>query len=49
MKENCNMNLEVKEKFLTNWKKYFGMSELPIVCYYGDDSETAEKVKPSGK
>jgi hypothetical protein len=48
-KGELRMNLEVKEKFLSNWKKYFGMSELPIVCYYGDDFGSAVKVKSSGK
>ncbi len=43
------MNLEVKEKFLTSWNKYFGKSELPIVCYYSDDPGTAERVRPSDK
>jgi hypothetical protein len=43
------MNLEIKEKFLNNWYKYFGHSELPIVCYYGDDAGTAAKVKQSVK
>jgi hypothetical protein len=43
------MNLEIKEKFLYNWHKYFDNAELPIICYYGDDHGTADKVKPSAK
>lgn len=41
------MNLEIKEKFLSRWEKYFGKSELPIICYYGDDHHTAENVIPA--
>jgi hypothetical protein len=43
------MDLKIKEKFLNNWKKYFGEAELPIVCYYGDDKGIAEKVKQTDK
>jgi hypothetical protein len=43
------MDLKIKEKFLTKWQQYFGSSELPITCYYGDDKGTAEKVKQTEK
>ncbi len=28
------MELELKEKFLVLWKRYFGNEELPITFYY---------------
>jgi hypothetical protein len=36
------MNMELKERFLERWKKYFGGAELPIVCFYTDDAAVAE-------
>lgn len=43
------MNLELKEKFISQWKKYFNDSELPIAFYFGDDKGTAQKaVRPKG-
>jgi len=35
------MDLNLKEKFIQLWKKYFGAADLPIVFYYTD--------KPSGE
>ncbi|TAL33186.1 MAG: hypothetical protein EPN93_14225 [Spirochaetes bacterium] len=37
------MDMELKEKFLSGWKKYFGEVELPIVCWFGNDKGTAAK------
>ena len=28
------MNIQIKERFLEAWEKYFPGSELPIACYY---------------
>jgi hypothetical protein len=41
------MNTELHQKFLERWRKYFGDAELPIICYYGDDKGTAERVTPA--
>ena len=43
------MNLELKESFLTNWRKYFGNSDLPIVFWYTyADGGTDWAEKPKG-
>jgi uncharacterized protein (DUF169 family) len=42
------MNIELQNRFLVLWKKYFGESELPITFYYSaanGDAERAEKPK----
>ena len=31
------MNIEIKERFMAAWKKYFPCSELPIVCFYSNE------------
>jgi hypothetical protein len=41
------MDMNIKDKFLAGWDKYFGASELPIICYYGDAAGAVEQVKPS--
>ena len=41
------MDMNIKEKFLARWDTYFGGSELPITCYYGDEDGTAEQIGPS--
>ena len=39
----------MKEQFLTLWKKYFGIAELPIVFYYTNEDRGAEWVeRPKG-
>ncbi|MCJ7446952.1 MAG: DUF169 domain-containing protein [Bacteroidales bacterium] len=44
------MNLELKEKFLGLWKKYFGNADLPIVFYYTNGDGGAEWAeKPKGR
>ena len=40
------MDLELKEKFLTLWKRYFNDAELPITFYYTNEETHAELVKP---
>ena len=40
------MDLSLKEKFLTLWKKYFYAAPLPITFYYTDEPGRAEAVKP---
>lgn len=40
------MDMEIKSKFLTLWKKYFNNAELPITFYYSDKEEQAEIAKP---
>jgi len=40
------MDMNVKQQFLTLWKKYFNDAELPITFYYADEVGTAEAVKP---
>jgi uncharacterized protein (DUF169 family) len=39
------MNIEIKEKFLVLWKKYFGEAELPIIFYYTDGDGGAERAQ----
>ena len=41
------MDMEIKEKFLGLWDKYFDGAELPIVFYYADEPGAVELVKPS--
>jgi uncharacterized protein (DUF169 family) len=41
------MNLDLKEKFLGLWKKYFGDAELPIAFYYTEGDGGAEWGKKS--
>jgi uncharacterized protein (DUF169 family) len=36
------MNMEMKEKFLTQWNKYFGDTELPIILYYTNEVGNAD-------
>jgi uncharacterized protein (DUF169 family) len=43
------MDMNVKQKFLTLWKKYFNDAELPITFYYADEAGTAEEVKPGSE
>jgi len=31
------MNIEIKERFMAAWDKYFPGRELPIVCYYSNE------------
>ena len=41
------MDIQVKEKFLELWKKYFHDTDLPIVFYYTNEEGHAELTKPS--
>jgi len=41
------MDLEIKEKFVRLWEKYFDGAELPIVFYYADEPGEVEVMKPS--
>jgi uncharacterized protein (DUF169 family) len=40
------MDMTIKTKFLESWNKYFPGAELPIIFYYIDQEERAEKVPP---
>ncbi|MCZ7392950.1 MAG: DUF169 domain-containing protein [Candidatus Methanoperedens sp.] len=40
------MDMQIKQKFLELWKKYFNDSELPITFYYTDEEGHAELAKP---
>lgn len=40
------MDMGIKDKFTTLWKKYFHNAELPITFYYSDNAGRAELVKP---
>jgi len=40
------MNMEVKDKFLNLWKKYFDDAEFPIGFYYTDDEGHTEPAVP---
>ena len=38
--------MEIKNRFITLWGKYFNNADLPLTFYYSDDGEQAELVKP---
>jgi uncharacterized protein (DUF169 family) len=40
------MDIALKEKFLSLWKKYFNNADLPITFYYSDKASPTEAVKP---
>ena len=43
------MNLELRDTFIKNWKKYFGNADLPITFYYTTSDGNAEWAeKPRG-
>ena len=31
------MNIEIRDHFIRQWKKYFNNTDLPITFYYSDD------------
>jgi len=41
------VNEKLKKEFVRLWEKYFGAAELPIVFWYSDKEESAERVKPA--
>src|SRR5664280_2171531 len=43
------MNLEIRDHFIRQWKKYFNNADLPITYYYTDDPGDATIVPSSGK
>ena len=43
------MDIELRDKFIERWKKYFGKAELPITFYYTLSDTAAEWAdKPKG-
>jgi uncharacterized protein (DUF169 family) len=40
------MNVEIKDRFIKLWRKYFHNAELPITFYYSGKNGRAELVKP---
>lgn len=40
------MDINIKEKFLRRWRKYFNDAELPITFYYSDRDDGVEAAKP---
>jgi hypothetical protein len=43
------MDLELRDRFAGEWKRYFGGAELPITCYYTDREDAAPAAPaPSG-
>jgi uncharacterized protein (DUF169 family) len=40
------MDMELKERFIRQWKKYFNNAELPIIFYYTDEKGHAELEAP---
>lgn len=38
------MDLDLKEQFIAQWRKYFGGAELPLACWYTDREDAAEGV-----
>jgi hypothetical protein len=43
------MNIEIRDHFIQQWKKYFNNAELPITFFYTDNPVKAEVVPSSGK
>ena len=41
------MDMELKEKFMTLWTKYFNNADLPVVFFYSDSPE-GDPVRPPG-
>ena len=41
------MDMQLKEKFIKQWKKYFNEAGLPISFYYTNEVRRAEPVKPA--
>ncbi len=40
------MDMTLKAKFLETWGRYFGNAELPVVFYYTNEENRAERVSP---
>jgi uncharacterized protein (DUF169 family) len=40
------MDMEIKNRFIKLWGRYFNDAELPITFYYSDDPKQADLVKP---
>ena len=43
------MNIEIRDHFIRQWKKYFNNADLPITYYYTDDPMNATIVSSNGK
>lgn len=46
------MKIEIKERFIKAWKKYFPECEFPIACFYSDELKSVEfpnAPKPNSK
>ena len=43
------MNIEIRDHFINQWKKYFNNADLPITFYYADSPADIEIVPSSGK
>jgi uncharacterized protein (DUF169 family) len=39
------MDLDLRDRFIEGWKRYFGGAELPITFYYADDPIDVERVR----
>ena len=40
------MDMQLKERFLERWKKYFDGANLPMTFYYSNEAGNLELVKP---
>ena len=43
------MDLDLKERFASRWRRYFAGAELPIVFWYTDERDQAEMPRPKGQ
>ena len=43
------MNIEIKDHFIGQWKKYFNNADLPVIFYYTNDPGNATVLPSSGK
>ncbi|MCX6255586.1 MAG: DUF169 domain-containing protein [Bacteroidia bacterium] len=43
------MNIEIRDHFIQQWKKYFNNADLPVTFFYTDNPVKVEVVPSSGK
>ncbi len=43
------MDIETRDHFIQQWKKYFNTAELPLIFFYTDNPENCNLVSPSSK
>lgn len=41
------MDMKIKERFIELWKRYYDGAEIPIACYYANETGPVQLVKPA--